>query len=387
MAKKVRRNNGSWQRFVPTVLYLLGYGFLGFWIAFKGILSFEPGGFFFGYLIVIYACLYLGSLINTVIHEAGHLVFGLATGYKFGSFRVLSFTWAKIDGRLRFRRYSLAGTAGQCLMDPPDLVDGKIPVMLYNLGGPIMSLIGGVVFLLLHIIAGRGVFSMFLLVTGVLGIMFALTNGLPLRLGMVNNDGYNALKMAGDPLAIRIFWAELKTSTVLLQGGRMRDIPAEWLQVPDDADLTNSRIVTAKVQECNRLIDCGLYEEADESMRCLLENPEAALIDLYRYLLTGERLYIELTGQNRPEIVNKWYDKKFRRFAASMSKYISVIRMEYAYALLAEWDEAKAEKILARFEKAAARYPYKGDVESERAMIERARLCHEARRENSGVAQ
>ena len=56
-------------------------------------------------------------------------------------------------------------------------------------------------------------------------------------------------------------------------------------------------------------------------------------------------------------------------------------------SLLAEWDEAKADKILARFEKVAARYPYKGDVESERAMIERARLCYEARRENSGVAQ
>ncbi|MGN1073610.1 MAG: hypothetical protein ACI4QB_01345, partial [Eubacteriales bacterium] len=88
-------------------------------------------------LVLLYAALF-GQL---VIHEAGHLVFGLKTGYRFSSFRIGSLMWLKENGRLVRRRLSLAGTGGQCLMEPPALVNGRMPVVLYNLGGCIMNLI------------------------------------------------------------------------------------------------------------------------------------------------------------------------------------------------------------------------------------------------------
>ena len=52
----------------------------------------------------------LAMVIHTVIHEAGHLIFGLATGYRFISYRVFQFMWIKQGGRIRFTRMSLAGT-------------------------------------------------------------------------------------------------------------------------------------------------------------------------------------------------------------------------------------------------------------------------------------
>ena len=88
-------------------------------------------------LLVLLVVLYL----QIVIHEGGHLLFGLLSGYRFLSFRVGSFMWIRQEGKLRFKRLSLAGTGGQCLMDPPDLVDGTLPVGLYNLGGSILNLI------------------------------------------------------------------------------------------------------------------------------------------------------------------------------------------------------------------------------------------------------
>jgi hypothetical protein len=53
-----------------------------------------------------------------------------------------------------------------------------------------------------------------------------------------------------------------------------------------------------------------------------------------------------------------------------MQKFPSVIRTEYAYALLYEKDLPKAEKLKARFEKCAKNYPYTGDIESERELFE-----------------
>lgn len=56
--------------------------------------------------------------IQIIIHEAGHLVFGLLSGYEFVSFRIGSITLAKYDNKYCFKRFHIAGTGGQCLMMP-----------------------------------------------------------------------------------------------------------------------------------------------------------------------------------------------------------------------------------------------------------------------------
>lgn len=96
--------------------------------------------------IFVIVGIYIVFLLQIIIHEAGHLVFGLLTGYRYSSFRIGSFMWVEENGKIRFKRLSLAGTGGQCLMSPPDMIDGKIPFVLYNLGGSFLNIITGVVF-------------------------------------------------------------------------------------------------------------------------------------------------------------------------------------------------------------------------------------------------
>ena len=87
------------------------------------------------------AAFLLALLAQITLHEGGHLVCGLLSGYRFCSFRVGSLMWMKVDGHLRLRRLRLAGTDGQCLMSPPDMVDGRLPVTLYNFGGALANLL------------------------------------------------------------------------------------------------------------------------------------------------------------------------------------------------------------------------------------------------------
>lgn len=68
------------------------------------------------------------------IHEAGHLVCGLLTGYDFVSFRIFNFTFIKNGGKTRVKKFAVAGTGGQCLLTPPDLPLKKIPTRWYNAG-------------------------------------------------------------------------------------------------------------------------------------------------------------------------------------------------------------------------------------------------------------
>ena len=96
-------------------------------------------------VVLLIAGMYAALVLQIIIHEAGHLVFGLLTGYRFSSFRIFNLMLVKESGRLRLRKLNIAGTGGQCLMCPPDLVNGTMPFMLYNFGGAIMNILASLV--------------------------------------------------------------------------------------------------------------------------------------------------------------------------------------------------------------------------------------------------
>ena len=94
-----------------------------------------------GGIWVLMAGLVGGIFLQLILHEAGHLVCGLATGYGFVSFRIGSWMLIRRDGKLRWCRFSLPGTGGQCLLSPPPWREEGFPVFAYNLGGPSVNLI------------------------------------------------------------------------------------------------------------------------------------------------------------------------------------------------------------------------------------------------------
>ena len=160
MKKKKREGEGG--RLLGIVIYLLIGAASGLLIV-RFIDHFTGPDVTIGQEILIFGLLmlsvYAAMLLQIIIHEGGHLVFGLATGYRFSSFRILSWMLVKEDGKLRFRHLSLAGTGGQCLMTPPDLKDGTMPFLLYNFGGSIMNLLSCLLFGGLSLLFPRDSFS------------------------------------------------------------------------------------------------------------------------------------------------------------------------------------------------------------------------------------
>ena len=92
----------------------------------------------------------IAFILHIIVHEAGHLFFGLLSGYKFVSFRVFDFKIIKDEnGKLSFRYEKIAGTGGQCLMRAPEYVEGKFKFKLYLLGGVIFNVLFSIVFWLI----------------------------------------------------------------------------------------------------------------------------------------------------------------------------------------------------------------------------------------------
>ncbi len=323
-------------------------------------------------IFAVLAVMYAAIIFATIIHEAGHLVFGLLSGYKFSSFRIFGLMLVRERGKLRLRSFSLAGTAGQCLMSPPEFTSEGIPVILYNLGGIIMNLLTAAVALpIAYLTRDISFLSMLLTVLGIVNIALALINGIPASNGGVANDGYNARSLSRDVDACRAFWVQLKINEAVTMGTRLKDMPEFWFYTAPDEGLLNVHVASVAVFNANRLMDMRCFDEADALMAHLLE-ADTAMIGIYRSLITLDRIYLAaLRGDDM--LARELYTPEIKRFAASMKRFPAVIRCEYAFLRLCERDEESAAAKLAFFERIAKKYPYQSDLDGERELIQLAK--------------
>ena len=375
-----------------TMITLAGYAFVGYFGAKLAVnnaqvIGFATRLFYMGiestavivtlYYLRFFALFYLALILQIILHEGGHLVCGLLSGYKYSSFRIFDHIWINDGERIRHKRMSVPGTGGQCLMSPPELKEGRMPVLLYNYGGAIMNGLSAVAsWALSSLLPETSALWTFLKLSALFGAMLSLTNAIPLRIGLIDNDGRNAITLMKSPEATRALWIQLKANEQLARGQRLRDMPEEWFEVPDDEKLKLPLLATLGVLAEGRLMDERRFEEADLLMDRLLSD-ECGIVGLYEGLLKCDRMYIELISENRPEKIEEILTKAQKNLMKKMQSSISVIRTEYALALLYDRDEAKAKKVEARFEKLAREYPYPLELAGERELMEivRQRFC------------
>ena len=366
MDKKTKSTKSKLNNYIFLAIYFALY-FIPCFVAglYAASLDLDP----FLHFAILIVALYVALIFHIIVHEGGHLVFGLLTGYRFSSFRILSFMIVKDKDGFHLKRQSIAGTGGQCLMNPPDINNGTMPVVWFNLGGSLMNIIFGLLFLLGFFLCGEvSILSAILLLFALLGFSTAILNGVPMRTATIDNDGYNAIALTKNREALEAFWMQMKVVDETAKGVRLKDMPAEWFTVPTDEAMENSMVAARGVFACNRLMDEERFEEADSVMAHMLEI-ESGMVGLHRNLLICDRLYIELIHQNRRDAIGKEYTKNLQSFMKSMKSFPSVLRTQYALALLYEGDTAKAEKIKAQFEKNAKTYPYSHEIDFERYLM------------------
>ena len=255
-------------------------------------------------------------------------------------------------------------------MSPPEMVDGKFPVVLYNLGGSLVNLVvTAMVIPVFGAIDKGSIFALFFFLFIAMGAITGLSNGIPLRTNTIDNDGYNAISLGKSKEAMRAFWIQMKVNEQLTKGLRVKDMSDEWFEVPSDEAMKNSMVATIGVYAANRLMDQHRFDEAETLMNHLLDI-ESGIVALHRNLIICDLVYLELIGQNRSDRLETLYSKELKKFIKTMKTFPSVIRTEYAYALLVEKDQGKAAKAMEAFEKVAKTYPYPNDINSERELIQ-----------------
>lgn len=337
-------------------------------------------GFLLG-LAIQFALMALAYFIHIIIHEAGHLVAGLMSGYSFGSFRIGSLMLIKQNGKLVLKKHSVAGTGGQCLMILPELKNGDFPAVFYNLGGVLMNLLVVLLSALLSTVTRSiPIIYVFFVVMALMGIVVALTNGIPLKLGMINNDGANTVEIIKSKEAKRFFYYQFKILENINNGKRIRDIDGSLFPMPSDEGMKYSLSASGAVFLENRLLDEGRFSDAVELIDKLLST-KTALIGLHKLLLTADKISSLLILGERTEEAHLLYtSEEYQSFKKQMKNNISLVRVDFAHALLYDKDENRANEIYAEFQKCAALHPYPSEIEGEEEILERIRAEYSTRK-------
>ncbi len=308
-------------------------------------------------------------LLVVIIHEAGHLVMGLATGYKFVSFRIGPFAFIREDGKLKLRIFSVMGTAGQCLLMPPETDKPEdLPYFLYHFGGGLFNIISAAVCGIAMLITGNKAADLALGTFALLSLLLGIMNLLPMGKGTAN-DGTNILLMKRSPSLRIAIYRQFYINGMLYKGVLPRDIPEAYFEkAEDDPKMGGHRCIPAMM--CGSLaVDKKDFAKAEAEFNEALSYE--GLVPLYINEITCEKIFCRIMNGASKEEIDELYDKNIRSFVKqTKGVLISKRRFLYAYNLLIAGDEKAAEKEYSEAQKLKKTYPCKGELESELELIE-----------------
>lgn len=311
----------------------------------------------------------LSLAILVPVHELGHLICGLLSGYKFVSYRIFNFTLLKEHGRFRVKRFAVAGTGGQCLLTPPDLPLEKIPTWWYNFGGVLANLIILVMILPLFLLHLNPFVTVALGIFAITDLVLILLNGIPMQAAGAGNDGYNMKLLKTNLLSKQAIVNQLKANALIQNGVRPKDMPDNLFSNPNDIDYKNALEVTIPLMYASRLIDRMEYAEALAEYEALYAHKDK-IMPLYVKEIACELAYLYLI-LGRIDDAEKLLDKDLRRYIDTYRTMMSSKeRLLIAMTFYLDKDTAKAHDLYQRLKSRKDKYLLQGEVKSDLALIE-----------------
>ena len=316
------------------------------------------------YIILVFLGAYI---LSTFLHELGHMVMGLVSGYKFISLRVGSYVLTREDRQWKIKRMSIPGTAGQCLMMPPDSdTPEKVPAVLYHMGGGLFNLLTALCTYLLFLVC-RGIYlRTFLLLLCTVSLAQALLNLYPTKI-QVPNDGYNIKrirKSTADRIAV---YNVLKINGY--QNLSLREMPEELFSYSEEGEFS----CISKLMHGYYLLDRHRFGEAEQFFRdCAEKNKKN--IPYYRMEAACELLFCMILRNTPEEEIQAVCDDELKQYVEKTKKYqIAKRRLLYAYQLLYCGNEDEAEQEYTEVMEMMKTHAFKGEIKMETSLLDHVR--------------
>lgn len=328
---------------------------------------------FIGLYFAVFAFVYLIHFFNIMFHEFGHLVCGLISGYKFISYRVMSFTIAKYNDGIKIKKFAIPGTGGQCILEPPAYNDGDYPYKLYLSGGYLANLFLMVIFAVPVFFLGdfQTIISRILIVSSFLSLTDALMNGLPLIAGQIPNDGFDILSMEKNSFNKKFFWLSLDYNAKTQKGMKIIDYESVINDIDNNVineNKGNKYVPSLIIMKLNILYAKKEFLQAYDLLNESLK--DKSLIGLYKNEFLCEKLFTCIL-LSKTEEIETLYNSELKKYIKATYPYmIARISLMYFYYKLYKNDEKAAEKEKSNFKKLSKKYPNIGEIELYKELME-----------------
>ncbi|MDO5725464.1 MAG: M50 family metallopeptidase [Tissierellia bacterium] len=303
---------------------------------------------------------YMAFFLNVLLHEAGHLLFGLICGYSFLLYRIGSLVFVKLKDKIELKRHSIRGTGGQCIMLPEKYSEDDYPYLLYNLGGVIVNYFLAIVFWLIFINRpsggnlAQGVFYVFCFSTAFIALYLGIINTIPLGKYGLQNDGQNVWDIMHDKDSKHAFYHMLMSGRAQLQDKSYESHQEKDFFVDSDLNINNTLNYGRAVDYRNYLMQNGRTEDA-KIWSEKIDNAQN-IPDMYKHAYQNQILIEEISQGLPKDELSFNIDKKYLQRLEQDKRNIQANTLLSIYWLLIEDNRKLAKKYSKRVKKYAKNY-------------------------------
>ena len=133
--------------------------------------------------------------------------------------------------------------------------------------------------------------------------------------------------------------------------------------------MDNPIVCAVAVLNTSRLMDMLDFDAAEREIRILLAR-ETGLVGLYRMSMCCDGAVCELIAGRPGSLTEALSTKENQQLIKAMKTFPSILRAQYAVALLKEKDPVRAQKLLADFDAAAKKHPNPQEIVGEREILQ-----------------
>ena len=349
---------------IYVIITLIGYGYYCYKAgALKWFdLDFGPFILRLGLSLFLYlVAILIGYFTGIIIHELGHLIFGLRAKLYFDSFNVLNISIIKEKKKLKLVKLdAIPGAKGYCKM----LFDEKIKykekdIIMYYLGGIIFNILSGLFGVLILLISTNTTINFFISLITITYFYLALYNLIPcVELSGMNTDALHIKNLKNDPEHLKLQISITKINDAMQAGKELSTLDEKLFYKPKSLS-TNTQVIMAQLY-VSYLCSKENYKECIKYGTNLLEKElhNLTLSDVNTLKLDIIEAIFE--GNYPLEDINKYWDEELEKYIDLMTNfYPPVLCIKYLYYGLVKVDKNKSKEIFKLYEQKKKKYPNK----------------------------
>ncbi len=288
---------------------------------------------------------YIVNLISIILHEIGHLIFGLNAKLKFNSLSILNMYIYKEDKlKIKFdNKLTFSGIKGYCDLSFDDNIKyNNNKIILYYLGGIIINFILVVLFLLIFVLSLNKYIRIISLLFIVDNSYLILYNLIPFNKSGFNTDGMQIKLYLENPDVIKTYSKLCKIQLLFSKGYTIKEMDKNLFCKPKKYD--NYSDLLLSLFYIDYLTEYEKYDEVIKYIDLIQDSVKNILGNDFYLLLKSQKILSLVLKNNDLEEVTKIYDKEVFSYLKSIEKQdVNILPLIYLYYKLSKDDKNSNE--------------------------------------------